>query len=151
MEEVGKILPLVFRRHVQRTGPRVIETLAPFWPRVVGKAIAHSSRPVAFSAGTLSLVCDCSSWSRQLRQMAEEIRAEINKFLGGPVVKQVRVRCVASLGPAPWPEPQPASVPVIPADQKAWADSSMIPDSDLARVVESSYRKYFARCGRKVH
>jgi predicted nucleic acid-binding Zn ribbon protein len=95
MEEVGKILPAILKRHVQRPDVRVVEILAPFWPQVAGKAMARQCQPVAFQEGTLTLATDCSAWSVQLRQMAEEIRAEINSFLGKPVVKRLRVQRVA--------------------------------------------------------
>ena len=92
MEAVGKLLPGIFRRQMGRRDPRLIEILGPLWLRVAGSGIAENSTPVAFEAGTLTLQTPCLSWAAQLRQMREEIRAEINSFLGCSVVKKIEVR-----------------------------------------------------------
>jgi hypothetical protein len=92
MEEVGKLLPRIFKRQMGRKDPRLVEILGPLWLRVAGSGIAENSRPIAFVAGTLTLETSCLSWAAQLRQMREEIRAEINNFLGCPVVKKIEVR-----------------------------------------------------------
>ena len=113
MEEIVKILPGLFRRQLQRADARVVEVLAPLWPHVAGEPMAERSRPVAFASGTLTLATDCSSWNTQLRQMAEEIRAEINSFLGRPVVKHIRVQRVARLDPNEWRKPPQARTPDI--------------------------------------
>ena len=55
MEEIGKTLPAVFKRHVRGSNPQLVEILAPLWSRVAGKGIAEHSRPVAFWSGTLTL------------------------------------------------------------------------------------------------
>ena len=92
MEEIGKILPLVFKRQVRSNDARVIQILAPLWPRVAGKPMAQHSKPVTFDNGILTLESDCSTWSAQLRAIAEEIRAGINDYLGQPVVRKLHVR-----------------------------------------------------------
>lgn len=91
MQEIGTVLPAIFRRYVERGEPRIVEVLAPFWPRVAGKAIAANSAPVAFAAGTLTVGTPVPPWAVQLRSMSEEIRAAVNGFLGGPVVKRLRI------------------------------------------------------------
>ncbi len=92
MEEVGNLIPSIFKERIRRESTYLIEILTPLWSRVAGKPLAQHCRPVAFGAGTLTLATDCTSWAAQLRQMTEEIRAEINSFLGQPVVKKLRVR-----------------------------------------------------------
>jgi predicted nucleic acid-binding Zn ribbon protein len=96
MEEISKILPLIFRDQVRRDNPRVIEILAPLWTQVAGKPMARHSKPVAFEEGILTLESDCSTWSAQLRLMAEEIKAEINGYLGTSVIRKLRVRYVST-------------------------------------------------------
>jgi predicted nucleic acid-binding Zn ribbon protein len=91
VQEIGTVLPAIFKQYVQRGQPRLVEVLAPFWPRVTGKAIAANSRPVFFAAGTLVVTTPLSPWAVQLRGMSEEIRAAVNSFLGGPVVKRLRI------------------------------------------------------------
>ena len=92
MEEVGKLLPALFRTQLRRDSAPLAEIIAPLWPRIAGKEIASQSRPTAFVAGTLTLSTACPSWAIQLRRMAEEIRATINCVFGCPVVKRVRVQ-----------------------------------------------------------
>src|SRR5439155_13307595 len=55
VQEIGKVLPAIFKGHMRRANPPLVEVLAPLWPRVVGKSIAARSQPVAFEAGTLTL------------------------------------------------------------------------------------------------
>jgi len=71
----------------------VLEIVAPLWTRIAGKEIAAQSEPTAFEEGTLTVSTECPTWGLQLGRMAEELRAQINCFLGCPVVKKVRVRC----------------------------------------------------------
>lgn len=151
MEEVGKILPALFKRQVERADPRLIEILAPLWPRVAGKAIARQSRPVAFAAGTLTLATSCPSWAVQLQQMAEEVRAEINGFLGGAVVKKLRVELQPDAEPAATrPAAREFGVPAETSEARA-ADGWAKLDPETARILERSFAKYFARSGRKAH
>ena len=91
MEKIGKILPSILKGQVRRPQPPLIEILAPLWPCVAGKAMAEHCRPVAFNEGTLTLATECPTWRSQLQQMAEEIRAEVNSYLGRPIVKKLRV------------------------------------------------------------
>jgi hypothetical protein len=139
MEEIGEILPAIMKQQVERLNPPVVEILAPLWSRVAGRTMARNSRPVAFHAGTLTLACECTSWTAQLQAMAEEIRAEINSFLGWPVVKKIHVQWVARLDAASQ----------NPQDVLAARNSS--PMSTLARGRQGSSRKFPARAGRGMY
>lgn len=150
MEEIGKILPAVLKRQVRRSAPPLIEILAPLWPRVVGKGIAQQSRPVTFVEGTLTLATSCLSWTAQLRQMSEEIRAEINHFLGGPVVKKLRVRHVMEMDRAEGAAPSGMSPPALETPKLAGPDGTASLDPETCGIVERSFAKYFARKGRMV-
>ena len=99
MEEIGNILPAIFRTQLRRDSAPLLEILIPLWPRIAGKGIAEHSQPVAFAAGVLTLGTSCPSWAGQLRRMTEEIRAGVNSFLGCPVVKKVRVQLGTKLIP----------------------------------------------------
>lgn len=92
MEEISKILPHIFRSQVRRSNPRMVEILAPLWPQVAGKPMARHSRPVAFEEGTLMLECDCTAWSAEMSRMAEEIRVQVNQYLGTAAVRKLKVR-----------------------------------------------------------
>ena len=98
MEEIGKILANVFKPQLSRLEPPVVEVLAPLWSRVAGKALACQCRPVAFSAGTLTLATDNAEWAEPLQQMAEEIQTQVNNFLGKTLVKRLRILRVRKLG-----------------------------------------------------
>jgi hypothetical protein len=99
VEEVGKLLPAIFRAQLRRDSTPLAKILAPLWPRIAGKEIAEHSRPASFVAGTLILGTSCPAWAGQLRRMTEEIRAGVNSFLGCPVVKKVRVQLGTKLVP----------------------------------------------------
>lgn len=98
MEDVGKLLPAIFKRQIRRDDTRVVELLVPFWQRAAGRGIAENSTPVHFGAGTLTLETTCPTWAIQLRNMTEEIRAGINSFMGAPIVKTIRVQIAPKLG-----------------------------------------------------
>ena len=94
MEEISKILPLIFKAQVRRSNPRVVEILAPLLQQVPGKTMARHSRPVDFEDGMLTLECDCSAWSAEMRRMSDDILAQINRYLGLPAVRKLKIRCV---------------------------------------------------------
>ena len=96
MEEISKILPHIFRGQVRRSNPRVVEILAPLWPQVAGKPMARHSLPVAFEDGLLTLESDCTAWSAELRRMSNDILAQINRYLGVPAVRKLKVRYVSN-------------------------------------------------------
>ncbi|HLY59403.1 MAG TPA: DUF721 domain-containing protein [Terriglobia bacterium] len=98
MEAVGKLLPAIFKRQMRRDDTRLVELLATFWQTAAGRGIAENSTPVHFAAGTLTLETTCPTWAIQLRIMTEEIRAGINKFVGAPFVKKIRVQLAPKLG-----------------------------------------------------
>ena len=92
MEEVGKLLPRIFKKQIRRENTQLIEILGPLWPRAAGKGIAENSKPIAFITGTLTLETTCPTWATQLRQMEQQLCVEINNFLGCAVVKKLEVR-----------------------------------------------------------
>jgi hypothetical protein len=151
LEEIGKILPAIFKAQVRRADPALIEILAPLWPRVVGKGIAQHARPVAFAAGTLTLATACSTWAAQLRQMAEEIRAQINSFLGTPVVKKLRVQHVPQMDAAELPAPQRKSPLHLEMSNLPAPQGGSKLDPEISGILERSFAKYFARNRKPVH
>lgn len=160
MEELGSIIPKAFHKHVLRGKQHVLEILTPLWPRVVGKFISQSSRPVAFDNGMLTLAVSSPVWATQLQAMADPIRAQINSSLGSPVVKKLRIRREAAqtrtpvlLAPMTEAHPStPASAPEFGAlpGKLLWADDGIKLPPELAEVVERSFVKYFSRSGKKI-
>jgi len=97
MEEISKILPGIFKGQVRRNNPHMVEILSPLWTHVAGKPMARHSRPVAFEDGLLTLECDCTAWSAEMRRMADDILARINRYLGASAVRKLKVRYVQAL------------------------------------------------------
>ncbi|PYU92198.1 MAG: hypothetical protein DMG25_12540 [Acidobacteria bacterium] len=156
MQEIGRVLPAVFKGHLRRANPPLVEVLAPLWPRVAGKSIAAHSLPIAFQAGTLTVATRSPSWAAQLSRLAEEIRAVVNSFLGGPLVKNVRIRlstdtksaCGASESAVrrfKVETPPSLTLGLLDAGKLQFPDSEAKLDPEIARIVERSYAKYFAR------
>jgi hypothetical protein len=151
MEEIGKILPRVLQPQLSRLEPPVVEVLAPLWTRVAGKALAKECRPVAFSAGTLTLAAYDADWAEPLQQMAEEIRTQVNHFLGQPVVKHLRIICVHKPDHALRSQRQPADLPDSQPNPRGRPGQERGRVSDMADVHGRSRVKYFGRNRRKVH
>jgi hypothetical protein len=148
VEEIGKILPSLFKLQLSCQEPPVEEVLAPFWTHVVGKALAGQCRPSAFHAGTLTLAIDNADWAAPIEQMAGEIRTEINKFLGKPLVKFVRVASVRKLGHAGAPRWTPAPSPAPTRVRKVRAGGK---DRLLAHVTGRPHDKYTGNDKRRVY
>ena len=150
MEEIGKILPNVFKPQLSRLEPPVVEVLGPLWSRVAGKALACQCWPAAFSAGTLTLATDNADWAEPLQQMAEEIRAAVNNFLGKPVVKHLRILCVGKLDRSGRAQRQPGNLPVSGPNRKDRPGQVSGVSPDMAQVIGRSYAKYSGRKRGKV-
>lgn len=150
MEEVGKILPALFRKQLRGAQAPLVELLAPMWPRVVGKAIAAQCRPVSFAGGTLTIATACPTWAAQLRQLSEEIRAETNRFLGSDLIKKLRIRHDPRMDSPGFAASIETAAPLDRLDPE-WPGETGRLEADVAGVLRRSYSKYFARNNRKVH
>lgn len=136
---------------MRRADPPLVEILAPLWPHVVGRGIANQSRPATFLAGTLTVVTSCPTWAAQLQQMREEVRAQVNHFLGSSVIKKLRVKVeltadsqeVAAAQRAVGPDPVPPDTPA--------PDGAGSLEPEISRILARSFVKYFACQKRKVH
>ncbi len=162
MEEIGKILPAVFKTQVRRAEPPLVELLTPLWSRVVGRAIARCSHPIGFSEGVLTLAVSCPTWTTQLRELREDVRAKINTFLGAPIVKRLNVRYVPDLVP---PEvsarrqdrlansgtAKPGRTVGPPPEGPGPPDGTEDLDAETSEILARSFAKYFARKGKAVH
>jgi hypothetical protein len=145
VDEIGKLLPALFKREVRRPQPHLLEIMVPLWPRVVGKAMAQHSRPISFEFGTLTLHTDCPTWGNQLRQMIEEIRAKVNGLLGQAMVKKLRIKTVPHLETIlDAAKERPATPREISSLEMAMICDS-IADPEIAAALASSYAKYFHR------
>jgi len=145
VDEIGKILPSLFRKQIRRAEPHLLDILLPLWPRIAGKTMAKHSQPAFFASGVLTLATDCATWGTQLRQMTEEIRAGINGFLGQPIVKKLRIKTVTQ--PDLFSPPRPSRLTALPAPAvvKQAVDTTAIADAEIVSALATSYAKYFNR------
>ena len=145
MEEIGKILHKVLQPQFSRLEPPVVEVLVPLWTQVAGQALAKECRPVAFSAGTLTLATEDPDWAEPLQQMAEQIRAHVNRFLGKTVVKQVRIRSAHKLARGNKSVPRPEDLPVSEPRARVWASRGPVLPSNMPELIGRSRVKYSSR------
>jgi hypothetical protein len=145
VEEIGRILPCLLKKKILRAEPRLLEILVPLWPRIAGKTMAQHSQPARFASGVLTLTADCATWGTQLRQMTEEIRAEINGFLGQALVRKLRIRTVTQSGLFSPASPSGGNAPSARAAEEQAMDTVSIADPEVAATLASSYAKYFTR------
>jgi hypothetical protein len=145
VDEIGTILPSLFRSEIRRAEPHLLDILLPLWPRIAGKTMAQHSQPAFFASGVLTLTTDCATWGTQLRHMTEEIRAEINGFLGQPIVKKLRVKTVTQPALLFRPRVPHGSAPPLPSPVSQAMDTDSIADPEVAMALASSYAKYFNR------
>jgi hypothetical protein len=144
VDAIGKFLPVLFKQQIRRAEPHLLEILVPLWPRIVGKTMAQHSRPAQFDLGVLILYADCPTWGTQLRHMTDEIRTEVNRFLGQAMVKKLRIKTVTQPDLfSPSRCASRATAPSLPADVAMATDS--IADPEVAATLASSYAKYFNR------
>ena len=61
------------------------------WARVVGADVAARSEPVGLKAGVLSIRADGAAWATELTLLARSIVEKVDSYLGGGVVREVRV------------------------------------------------------------
>lgn len=162
MEELGNLLPKAFQKQVLGGRRPVLEILAPLWPRVAGKFIGQCSRPVAFEDGRLTIAVSSPSWETQLRAMSEPLQAQINSFLGAPVVKKLRIRPHtvrdqapgsfgvmrrADLKDKPGEAARPGGTPAHPHEMVGLLRAQGVVNlpPEVMEVVERSFVKYFSR------
>ncbi len=171
MDELGKLLPRFLNKHVRGDQAPVVEVLAPLWPRVAGRAVAEQSRPVGFGNGTLTLAASSAPWAKELRGLHDEIRIAVNRTLGRPLVKRVRVKLAAAqvsgvdrdvsgafgleneapsvqqkLGILSTPDHAPTSIP----DGGDFGLESGL-DLEVREVLSRSFAKYFGRANGRVN
>jgi len=145
VDEIGKILPSLFRKQIRRQEPHLLEILLPLWPRIAGKTMAQHSQPAFFASGVLTLATDCATWGTQLRHMTEEIRAEINGFLGQPIVRKLRIKTVTQPNLFSPSRSSRGTAPPAPPRVEQALDTASIADREVASALASSYSKYFNR------
>jgi len=110
------------------------------WSAAVGPELARRSRPQSLRAGRLTVAVANASWMQQLSFLRESIRDAVNRALGEPLVREVRLRMAET--EAPRPVHRPAAPPPWldqPVDEQARArveaEVAAIRDPELREVV----------------
>ena len=67
------------------------------WATVVGADVAARSTPVALRGGVLSIRADGAAWATELTLLGRSIVEKVDSYLGGGVVREVRVSAGAPL------------------------------------------------------
>lgn len=171
MDELGKLLPRFLNRHVRGENAPVLEVLASLWPSVAGRAMAEQSRPVAFGNGILTLAASSAPWVTELGGLHDEIRVAVNRTLGRPLVKRVRVRLGSVPGSGDGHHPSGASgldtgtpsakQPVdligmygkplasIAGENKLGFEAGL--DPEIREILLRSFAKYFGRTNERMN
>ncbi len=89
-QQVGDVLGRVADRRGWSTQISV-RTVLGRWPDLVGQVNAEHSTPEHFSNGVLTVRTDSTAWATQLRHMAPQLVAELNRRLGDGSVLRIQV------------------------------------------------------------
>ena len=85
---IGALLPAVTRAAYKTKGATGARLMAD-WPDIVGSALAATTMPRRFSAGTLTINCS-GPVALELQHISGQAKERINTHLGSVVVKQLR-------------------------------------------------------------
>ena len=148
MEGIAKLLPPAVRQQLFRSDPALLELLKSLWGSMVGHGIAKQCRPIDLAAGALTIVTSCPTWAVQFRQLNDEIRKNINQFLGGEHIKRLRVRVDPAFQAPALLEAEAALRKFVRPRVKVTQTPSKDAD-DVLGILKQSYDKYFSRNDRK--
>jgi hypothetical protein len=88
MERAGQSLWSALRRVARPDKP--LDLLVAVWPLMVGRRLASHTRPVAWSKGRVDVAVDEPEWKSQLESMGKDVRAQVNRWWGSELVREVR-------------------------------------------------------------
>lgn len=91
MDKIGAPLKdLLARLHL--TDPLLGWRAVEVWPEVVGDRVAARARAVSFRDGTLLVEVDSATWMNELSYLKLHMMTELNRRLGGEVVREIRLQ-----------------------------------------------------------
>ncbi|MBI3483661.1 MAG: DUF721 domain-containing protein [Acidobacteria bacterium] len=88
MERAGQSLWSALRRVARPDKP--LDLLVAVWPLMVGRRLAAHTRPVAWVKGRVDVAVDEPEWKSQLESMGKDVRAQVNRWWGSELVREVR-------------------------------------------------------------
>ena len=71
--------------------PVALGKLRDAWADVVGRTVAERSMPSKLERGVLTVRAESGSWATELTLLAASLRTKADEFLGGGMVREVRV------------------------------------------------------------
>ncbi|UCC66098.1 MAG: DUF721 domain-containing protein [Deltaproteobacteria bacterium] len=119
------------------------------WDKVVGETVAQQAQPSFLRRGILFIKCSSPAWMQQLQFMKGMILEELNRQLGGEVIKDIRFQ----IGVVSRPSLEGQSVGdqdvVLDEAEKEWMTEALRPlqDPEVKEIVrrimvkESSLKK----------
>jgi predicted nucleic acid-binding Zn ribbon protein len=93
-ERDPKLLGTALERLVESKGWSTeisVHALLGRWPALVGPELAQHSRPEAYQDGVVTVRTDSTAWASQLRMLAPNLVATLNRQLGDGTVTRVKV------------------------------------------------------------
>ena len=72
--------------------PTLLAEVQRAWPEAVGEALAGAGRPVAERDGVVTVACPQAVWAQELDLMSERVVEALNRALGRPAVRALRVQ-----------------------------------------------------------
>jgi len=110
---IGSLVPAVTRPAFRKHGPATAQVMVD-WPAIVGPALAATTMPRRFAAGTLTLGC-AGPVALELQHLAGPLLERINGHLGRALVQRLRfVQDPPKHQQIEAPRAQPASPIAIP-------------------------------------
>ena len=108
---IGAVLPAITRPAFRMAGPAAAQLMAD-WPAIVGPALAATTAPRRFAAGTLTLGC-AGPVALELQHVATQVIERINTHVGRALVQRLRFVQEPALRPTSGrPPTRPPAEPV---------------------------------------
>jgi hypothetical protein len=124
---------------------------------MVGQRLAAHTQPVAWERGSVVVAVSDGEWQKQLEEMSDELRKQINRWWGSELVREVKFRrgkvSRAAASPTAQPARHPAASPVkAELEEKVKAalkelegPLAGISDRELRDLIAGVAAKYLAK------
>ncbi len=114
------------------------------WKGIVGPGIAAHADPTSLRDGVLGVRADSPTWATELGYLAGEIKTRVNRAVGEPLVREVKVW----VGPRQEESRRVADEPAGRAETPRRPPGSEDPEEALARAHEA-WARYVGRGPRR--
>ncbi|MFQ5596497.1 MAG: DUF721 domain-containing protein [Nitrospiria bacterium] len=115
------------------------------WGDVVGHPIASHTSPISFYHDTLTLHVDGAAWMHELSFLKGEIVKKINRGLGKPSVRNLRLKLapISTASPQGKGDSRPSRKTLSGADSKRLGERlSGIRDDSLKRAIQQAMSRH---------